>query len=238
MTDREARLDRCEEALGYRFRDRALLERCLTHSSAARTRLESNERLEFLGDAVLGMVVCERLFHQLPEAPEGELTRIKSAVVSRTTCADLSDVLGLPDVLFVGKGLIAREPIPASVSSAAFEAIIAGVYLDGGMEAARELIERLMAPELDKVLAPDDSRNFKSQLQQLAQKTDGETPVYHVLDEQGPDHSKCFQVAAVIGPRAYPSAWGSSKKEAEQRAAENALRELLGEASDTFEKAY
>lgn len=227
MSDREARLERCEEALGYRFRDRSLLERCLTHASAARTRLESNERLEFLGDAVLGMLICERLFHQLPEAPEGELTRIKSSVVSRITCAQLADKLGLPELMFVGKGLAAREPLPSSVASACFEAVIAGVYLDGGMEAAREMIERLMLPELEKVLAPDESRNYKSLLQQLAQKTDRATPVYRVLDEQGPDHSKCFQVAAIIGPRAYPAAWGPSKKEAEQLAAHNALRELL-----------
>ncbi|MEX0701895.1 MAG: ribonuclease III [Planctomycetales bacterium] len=232
MNDREARLDRCEEVLGYRFRDRALLQLCLTHSSTARTRLESNERLEFLGDAVLGMFICERLFHQLPEAPEGELTRIKSALVSRTTCAELSEELGLPDLLFVGKGLVTREPLPTSVAAGVFESIVAGLYLDGGMEAAGRFLERLTAPELEKVLAPDDSRNFKSQLQQLAQKTDGATPVYHVLDEQGPDHSKCFQVAAVIGPRSYPAAWGASKKEAEQRAAQNALRELVGEAAD------
>lgn len=220
------RLERCERALGYRFRDRALLELCLTHASVARTRLASNERLEFLGDAVLGLVTCEMLFRLYPEFSEGELTRVKSILVSRSTCATLSRKLGLDRLMLVGKGLGGHDRIPTSILGAVFESLIAGVYLDGGLEAARVLIERVVGDELEKAAARDRGRNFKSVLQHLSQKRFNETPGYRLLDEQGPDHSKCFLIAAVIGATAYPAAWGASKKEAEQAAAKNALVEL------------
>lgn len=220
------RLDRCERALGHRFRDRSLLELCLTHASVARTRLASNERLEFLGDAVLGLVVCEMLFKRFPESAEGELTRIKSVLVSRSTCADLTRKLGLDRLVFVGKGLGSHDRIPTSILAAVFESLVAGVYLDGGLEAARDLIERVVDDELERAGGRDRGRNFKSVLQHLAQKRFGETPAYRLMDEQGPDHSKCFLVAAVIGENAFPAAWGASKKEAEQAAARNALSDL------------
>ena len=220
------KLERCEEVLGYRFTDRELLRTCLTHSSVARTRLASNERLEFLGDAILGLVVCELLFRQFPEEPEGELTRMKSALVSRHTCAAVSERLGLEDFLYLGKGLATHRRLPSSILAAALESLVAGVYLDGGLEAARRLIERVVDEELDRAEARDRGRNFKSVLQHLAQKRFGETPNYRLMDQQGPDHSKCFLVAAVIGETAYPAAWGASKKEAEQAAARKALFEL------------
>ena len=219
----------CERALDYEFRDRELLQRCLTHSSLADNRLESNERLEFLGDAVLGMIVCEMLFREFPEEPEGELTRIKSALVSRHTCARVTERLQLGQCLLLGKGLLTHDRIPSSINAAVFEALVAGVYLDGGMIAARTLIERVMEAELEAVTSLAEMRNFKSLLQQLAQKSTNETPVYRLLDEKGPDHSKCFKVSAVIGSVTYPAAWGTNKKEAEQRAACNALSELQGD---------
>ena len=222
------KLRQCEDVLGYRFEDRDLLRRCLTHASVAKTRLASNERLEFLGDAVLGLVVCELLFRQFPEDPEGELTRMKSALVSRHTCAAISERLGLEAFLFLGKGLTTHRRLPGSILAAALESLIAGVYLDGGLEAARRFIAGFMEPEVEKLGALDEGRNFKSLLQQMAQKSFGETPVYRVLDEKGPDHSKCFKIAAVIGSRAFPAAWGPSKKSAEQRAACNALFDIEG----------
>ena len=222
------KLERCEEVLGYRFTDRELLRTCLTHSSVARTRLASNERLEFLGDAILGLVVCELLFRQFPEEPEGELTRMKSALVSRHTCAAVSERLGLEDFLYLGKGLATHRRLPSSILAAALESLVAGVYLDGGLEAARRFITSFIEPEIEQVGDLEQGRNFKSLLQQMAQKSFGETPVYRVLDEKGPDHSKCFKIAAVIGHEAYPAAWGASKKSAEQRAACNALFHLKG----------
>jgi len=221
-------LNQCEQALGYQFHNRDLLLNCLTHASGAKHRLASNERLEFLGDAVLRLVVCEMLFHRFPNQTEGELTRIKSILVSRTTCAKVSMELGFDRYLLLGKGLSTHDRVPMSVTAAVFESLIAGVYLDGGLEAARTLIERIMEPELEQTIQLEHGRNFKSLLQQHAQKSFGTTPVYKLLDEKGPDHSKCFKVAAVIGSHAYPAAWGPNKKEAEQRAANNALHDLQG----------
>ena len=225
----EELLSACEESLGYQFRDRTLLRRCLTHSSIARTRLDSNERLEFLGDAILGTIVCELLFHRFPEKTEGELTRIKSVVVSRTTCAKLSVDLRLGDFLQLGKGLSDFDRIPLSIQAAVFESIVAGLYLDGGIEVARTFLVRMIGPEIDRTVESTHGRNYKSLLQQLVQKNQRGTPYYQLLDECGPDHSKCFKIAAVVGEEAYPPAWGPNKKEAEQRAAENAWCQLQGE---------
>ncbi|MCH8831077.1 MAG: ribonuclease III [Planctomycetes bacterium] len=227
-TDIEWRLRDCEQAIAYRFRDRELLKHCLTHSSVSKTRLESNERLEFLGDAVLGVVVCELLFRRFPDEPEGELTRIKSALVSRNTCARISLHLGLERFLLLGKGLRTSMSIPPSIIAAVFESLIAGVYLDGGFDAARDMVERLIAAELERFTDQDHMKNFKSLLQQVAQKTLNATPVYQLLDEKGPDHAKCFKVAAVINATVFSAAWGPNKKEAEQRAACNALSQLDG----------
>ena len=224
----EVTLGGCEVALGYTFQDRALLERCLTHASVARTRLDSNERLEFLGDAILGAVVCEVLFSRLPEEAEGELTRIKSIVVSGSTCAKVSRKLGLDGFLLLGKGLSTNDPIPESIIAAVFESLTAGIYLDGGMDAARAFVTQTMTPEIEEAIESAHGRNYKSLLQQIAQKTFSETPVYQLLDEKGPDHSKCFKVAAAVGERVFPPAWGTNKKEAEQRAAHNALQTLEG----------
>jgi ribonuclease-3 len=225
----DEKLDLCERRIGYRFRDRSLLECCLTHTSAAAYRLDSNERLEFFGDAILGAVLCEMLYFQFPEFTEGELTRIKSAVVSRHTCAAVCGELGLEPCLLLGKGLSGRHHVPSSIRAGVVEALVAGVYLDGGREAAREFVERMMSHHVEQASELNRTRNFKSHLQQVAQKTFGETPVYQVLDEQGPDHSKCFRVAVVVGPQVFASAWGPTKKEAEQRAAGNALSEINGD---------
>ena len=231
----EERLAGCQQAIGVRFEDLEILRRCLTHSSSAPTRLESNERLEFLGDAVLGLVVCDYLFRTYPERSEGEMTRIRSAVVSRSTCAEVCLELGLEQFLKLGKGLVrgtgSARGIPSSILAATLEALIAGVYLDGGYEAARELIERCLAGRITRE-ADTESRNYKHLLQQLAQKRYGETPDYLLLDEQGPDHAKCFQVAARISDETFPSAWGPNKKEAEQLAAQQALGQLQPTPAD------
>ena len=219
-------LDECEATLAYRFRNRDLLRCALTHASAARTRPESNERLEFLGDAFLGAVVCEQLFATYPDSPEGELTQIKSAVVSRATCARMTRKLELHRFLVAGKGVVLQRGMPSSILAALFEAVVAAIYLDGGFEAVREFVIREVGPEIAHSAQTAHGVNFKSVLQQQAQSSTGDTPVYVVLDEQGPDHSKCFQVAAVIAGRRFGPAWGPSKKEAEQRAAENALAQL------------
>lgn len=228
LNELQDHLAACEALIGYEFRDRNLLLRCLTHASVARTRLESNERLEFLGDAILGAVVCELLFHRFPEETEGELTRIKSILVSRHTCARISEEAGLGRFLILGKGLAMGDNVPTSILAAVFESLVAGVYLDGGMDAARRFIRQWLDAEIDRILLSSHGKNYKSLLQQIAQKTLGATPIYLLRDEKGPDHAKCFKVAAMVGNETYAAAWGPSKKEAEQRAAENAWHQLQG----------
>src|ERR671935_539055 len=229
-TSREAEvLQECQKAIGYSFRQTELLRAALTHTSGANTRLASNERLEFLGDAVLGLVTCEQLFHRFPDYQEGDLTKIKSVVVSRRTCARISRLLNLGDFLFLGKGMHVHMAVPSSLLADVFESLVAAIYLDGGLEAAREFILRYLLPEIEREAAGAQGSNFKSLLQQVAQREFGATPRYDLLDEQGPDHHKCFKVAAVIGRHPYPAAWGRNKKEAEQKAAMNALAQINGE---------
>ena len=221
-------LEACEAALGYQFHDKALLRWCRTHASASKTRLESNERLEFLGDSILGAVVCELLFEQFPTSDEGELTRIKSIVVSRMTCAIIARELDLERFLVVGRGVSSTARTPGSILAALLEALIGGIYLDGGFAAARAVIREKLASKIESAAMSETGVNFKSLLQHLSQKNYGLTPIYAVLDERGPDHSKCFQISAVINGNAYPGAWGPSKKSAEQRAAHNALAAIEG----------
>jgi ribonuclease III len=220
---------RCEERIGYTFRDKELLRAALTHASGAQHRLASNERLEFLGDAIFGAVVCEMLFHRFPRYLEGDLTKIKSVVVSRRTCAKISDELGLEEFLILGKGMSTHTSVPPSLLADVFESLVAAIYLDGGSDAARKFIGRHLAQEIEDAYEGEHGGNFKSLLQQLAQREFGTTPVYQLLDEKGPDHSKCFKIAAQIARVRYQPAWGRNKKEAEQRAAQNALSEIGGE---------
>ena len=222
------KLEQCEERVGYQFTDRRLLLAALTHASGTQTRLESNERLEFLGDAILGAVVCEMLFTRFTDYLEGDLTKIKSSVVSRQTCAKLSTLLGLEEFLILGKGMTNHPSIPSSLLSDVFESLIAAIYLDGGDAASRRFIEEHVGPEIELASQGELDGNYKSILQQLVQRDQGATPTYHLLDEKGPDHSKCFKVSAQIGSSKYSPAWGRNKKEAEQRAARNALCELNG----------
>jgi ribonuclease-3 len=222
-------LEECQRVIGYQFRQPELLRASLTHASGADTRLASNERLEFLGDSVLGLVTCEQLFLRFPEYQEGDLTKIKSVVVSRRTCARLSRILHLGDFLFLGKGMHAHAAVPASLLADVYESLVAAIYLDGGLEVAKKFILKYLEPEIDQVAEGAHGGNFKSLLQQVAQREFGETPQYNMLDEKGPDHSKCFKIAAVIGRHSYAAAWGRTKKEAEQKAAMNALAQVNGE---------
>jgi ribonuclease-3 len=225
-SDLDTKLTLCEERIGHRFRNRDLLKSALTHASGADHRLASNERLEFLGDAILGAIVCKRLFEQFPRHLEGDLTKIKSVVVSRQTCAKISDSLGLQEFLILGKGMASSPTLPASLLADVFESLVAAIYLDEGDQAAANFVLHHLGPEINLAAKGESGGNYKSLLQQLVQRELGTTPTYALVDEKGPDHSKCFQVAAQICSKKYPSAWGRNKKEAEQRAARNALAEL------------
>lgn len=223
-------LEDCERRIGVEFSDKALLQTALTHASGAHHRLVSNERLEFLGDAILGAVVCDLLYRSYPDYLEGDLTKIKSLVVSRQTCSKISRSLGLEDCLILGKGMTTHPNIPASLLADVFESLIAAVEIDAGHDAARRFIERFLAPEIELAVDGALGGNYKSLLQQLAQREYNTTPTYQLMDEKGPDHSKCFKIAARIGSNQYQPAWGRNKKEAEQRAARNALCQIKNES--------
>jgi ribonuclease-3 len=219
-------LSQAESILGYSFRDRSLLREALTHSSAAADRLSSNERMEFLGDAVLDLVVCERIYADFPEHEEVPLTKLKSAVVSRRTCAAVAREAGIADLLLVGRGVIGRQEMPASLAAGVYESVVAAVFLDGGMEAARTFILRAMLPHIELLADAVHGHNFKAMLQQHAQDRLDATPAYDLLDEKGPDHRKCFEVCVNLDGRRFQGGWGPNKKAAEQKAALVALREL------------
>ena len=222
-------LDACQTVLAYRFARPELLRAALTHTSGANTRAASFERLEFLGDAVLGLVVCEQLYHLYPHFQEGEMTKVKSAVVSRTACAQFSHEIGLAGFLFLGRGLKASVGLPANMLADVFESVVGAIYLDGGLEAVKPFILEFLDPEIDRVVRDVANNNYKSLLQQVAQRECGGVPRYQVLDEQGPDHHRSFKVAVVIGGERFPAAWGANKKAAESRAAQNALAAINGE---------
>lgn len=219
----------CEQRIGYAFNDREYLRAALTHASGADHRLASNERLEFFGDAILGYVVCELLFERFPNLLEGDLTKIKSVVVSRKTCAKISRKLGMLDFLILGKGMASSDQVPPSLLADVFESLVAAIHLDGGLEAAKAFVLHHASNEVDMAARGETGANYKSQLQQHAQREHGTTPTYILLDEKGPDHSKSFEVAAQISTTRYPPAWGCNKREAEQRSAANALAILRNE---------
>jgi ribonuclease-3 len=217
---------RAERVLDYSFQKPELLKEALTHASIAESRLHSNERMEFLGDAVLDLIVCEALYLKFPELLEGDLTKIKSAVVSRRTCAEVSIETGLIDLLIIGKGISSREQMPSSLAAAVYESIVAAIYLDGGFDVVKEYVLRTMNPKIEAIASNTHQQNYKAVLQQHAQQTLGSTPTYELLDEKGPDHSKCFEVCVCVDGRRFTSAWGPNKKMAEQKAALLALEEL------------
>lgn len=221
MTE-EIRL-RAQGILGHQFADTSLLDLALRHASISESRLDSNERLEFLGDAILGMIVCERIFLRFPSYLEGEMTKIKSLAVSRRVCAKLATELGLDQLIVVGKGMQTQAKLPQSLSAAVLEAVIAAIYLDGGMERVRDFLEPLLDPLLDDAVRSGHQHNFKSVLQQHAQRTIGVSPNYKILDEKGPDHAKAFHIAVELDGQQYEPCWGQSKKAAEQHAALQAL---------------
>lgn len=218
--------DCVQRTVGYTWQNPTMLDLALTHASVAEARVQSNERLEFLGDAVLGLVVCQRIYECFPNLLEGEMTKIKSTVVSRQSCAQLTAQLGLGQHLSLGKGMRVHESLPQSLAAAVLESIVAAIYLDGGLEPARQFLLPLIEPLIQRAFESGHQENFKSILQQHAQQRLDDTPSYVVLEQKGPDHAKHFHVCVQIGERRFPSSWGPSKKQAEQQAALLALYAL------------
>jgi len=221
----EAR-QKAEKVLSHTFSNPDLLKEALTHASVADHRLNSNERMEFLGDAILDLIICEALYLKFPEYLEGDLTKVKSAVVSRRTCAEVSVEIGLVDLLIIGRGISSRQAMPSSLAAAVYESLVAAIYLDAGFDAVKQFVLRTMMPKIESIASNTHQQNYKAVLQQHAQKALGATPIYELLDEKGPDHSKCFEVCVMVDGRRFTSAWGPNKKMAEQKAALLALEEL------------
>jgi len=221
-----------EAMLGYCFRDRGLLEQALRHASWCNEhpaeRLEDNERLEFLGDAVLDLVVGHKLMTRYPQLREGELSVTRAQVVSEAGLSEVAGQLGIGAWLMLGKGEEkSGGRSKPSILADAFEAILAAVYLDGGFDAAQGFVERLLAQRIETVEFKG-FYDFKTRLQETAQARLKATPTYRVVQEIGPDHDKRFVVAVTIGNDEWARAVGKSKKEAEQMAAAEASFRLEG----------
>jgi len=210
-----------ETRIGYRFNDVALLERALTHLSAVKpadARHLSNQRLEFLGDRVLGVVVAAMLYRQFPRAEEGDLSRRLAELVRRETCADVAREWDLGGAMRLGPGeLNSGGRDKDAILADACEAVLGGVYVDGGFEAARELVERYWQPRMLAPLRP--LRDAKTRLQEWAQARGLPAPVYREIARSGPDHAPVFTIAAVIEGLGEASGAGASKRVAEQEAA-------------------
>jgi ribonuclease-3 len=221
-----------EAALGYRFRDRGLLDRAVTHRSKAHEEddpsIADNESLEFLGDAVLGFIVADLLFREFPEFDEGQKSKVKAALVSRASLADIAERMELGAAMRLGRG---EEKTGGrqkdAVVADACEAVIAALYLDGGLEAARAFLQRELAPTIERVRRPGlltaMTGDYKSALQEWLQARSDGPPLYRLVAESGPDHRKSFAVDVLIGDQAVGRAEGRTKKEAEQGAARAAL---------------
>ena len=220
-----------QQILGVSFKDPSLLEQALVHSSYVNenpgSALTSNERLEFLGDAVLGLVIAEKLYHDLPSFTEGEMTKLRATLVCRDTLAQAARAIGLGDYLYLGKGEEASSGRHKPVNLAgALEAVIAAIYLDQGAATAKDFILRLFNKELQKVVSQGAEVNYKSQLQELIQAREQQTPAYHVIEATGPDHDRRFTVEVKVGDTVLGRGSGRSKKEAETEAARSALERL------------
>jgi ribonuclease-3 len=217
-----------ENRLGYHFRDRSFLDRALSHRSwcAENDGHESNERLEFLGDSVLGLIVTDDVFRRFPGLPEGQLSEVRAGVVNAKTLADVALEMGLGECLLLGKGEDSGGGrMKQSILADALEALIAAVYLDGGIEAAGPLVLRRFGEHIAEAAAGPGGRDYKTRLQELAAQRSLGRPRYLVRDE-GPDHAKRFFATVLLDGNASGAGEGNSKKEAEQAAAWSAWSDM------------
>ncbi len=217
--------------VGYRFRDHTLLEQALKHRSYVYARqgtgVESNERLEYLGDAVLDLLVAEFLYREYQSLREGDLTQMKSLVVSRTILAAKARSIDLDHfILLSAEERRAGGAVQPSILSDALEAVIGAIYLDGGLEAARRTVHDVLLQDFEELHTREDFVNFKSRLLEHTQSQGSGHPKYHVHNEDGPDHDKLFSVNVSVTGETLGSGQGRSKKEAQQMAARDALKRL------------
>jgi ribonuclease-3 len=219
----EAQLESLDRALGVSFEDAALRETALTHRSYAfeQGTETTNERLEFLGDSVLGLVVTDMSYKTYPDLPEGALAKLRAAIVNMSALADVARTLGLGDLVLLGRGEeLSGGRDKASILADALEAVFGAVYLDRGLDVARELIERLFRPLMEEAVLKGGS-DYKTILQELASRELSSMPEYR-LEDSGPDHAKEFTATVYVAGEALGRGRGRSKKEAEQQAAQEA----------------
>ena len=224
-------LDDLRQALGNPPLDRELLDRALTHRSYAYENggLPTNERLEFLGDSVLGVVVTETLYAAHPDRDEGQLAKLRAAVVNARALADVARTIGLGEHVKLGRGEeITGGRKKASILSDTVEAVIGAIYLSCGFEAAREVVHRLFDPLMSAAAGLGAGLDWKTSLQELSAQHSLGVPEY-VIEDDGPDHAKTFTAQVKVGDTLYGRGEGRSKKEAEQQAAETAYREIVAE---------
>jgi len=226
------RLELLLKKLKYRFENPALLIQALKHRSylsiSNEPRIFSNERLELLGDAVLGLIVTNYLYRKFPKKEEGELTTMKSIIVSRETLAQTAADFSLGHFIFLNDAeKRAGGKARTSILADALEAVIGAIYIDGGIEEAEKVVNRLILKNLTRIINEEKNRNYKSLLLEYSQSKGLGLPVYHVMNEEGPDHDKLFTIEARIQGQILGHGKGTSKKIAEQRAAQNALKKLL-----------
>ncbi len=235
-------LELLQEKLCYKFKDTSLLELAMTHCSSVVNRFESNERLEFFGDAILDMIICEYIYETYTDMDEGSLTQLKSSVVSRKTCSIVAEPLELGKYTVLGKGSEKLDSLTGSVVACVLEAVIGAIYLDGGYKKTKKFIIKNFKPIIEDSVLSHHKGNYKSLLQHYTQRNYGVTPHYEIVDEQGPDHNKCFESEALLGRKSLGRGWGVNKKEADQKAAYNALialeiiEEKSGQIRETKEK--
>lgn len=224
-------LDTLQEVLGVNFRNRSLLEQAVIHSSYVNENLElvssHNERLEFLGDAVLGFIVAEKLYQEFPDITEGEMTKLRAALVRRDTLARVARAVELGDFLYMGKGEEASGGRTKTPNLAgALEAMIGAIYLDRGLATARDAVLKLLGKELSRVSRYGAGVDYKSRLQELIQSRNQSTPAYRLVAQTGPDHDRRFTVEVMTGDVILGRGTGKSKKLAETEAARLALDRL------------
>jgi ribonuclease III len=221
-------------AVRVRFRDRSLAEAALTHRSFAFENGLSvtNERLEFLGDAVLGLVITDLAYREFPDLSEGELAKLRAATVNMTSLAEVSRDLQLGELVLLGKGEeMSGGRDKTSILADAMEAVLGAVYLDRGLTTTRKLIERLFWPRMEAYARGEGDRDYKTGLQEMASQDLGSVPEYRIVS-RGPDHAKEFTATVYLGGKRWGQGRGRSKKEAEQRAAREAF-EHLAESADS-----
>ncbi len=223
----KSNLESIEEKLGFAFENKDFLVQAFIHRSFINEYrigpLQHNERLEFLGDSVLGLVVADYLFHRLPDHPEGQLSQLRSRLVDAISCAQYLQKLQLGEHILLGKGETMTEGrTKPSILADVFEALLGAIYLDGGLGVMKSFLLFHFETEFEAAIG-SPPRNYKAELQDLSQKQFQKTPVYKVVDETGPDHSKVFHVMVFVNEKEMGVGLGASKKEAEQRAAFDAL---------------